>query len=736
MLINAKNQEQEIKGVVKRILSSYPNGNSIVAFESSDIPQAYRNRDYPDNFVAIGSFARVVENQTLLVRGKWTLHNQYGWRLMVSSYEEVIPTSRDAIVDYLASGLFKGIGKKMAESIVDVFGEDTMRVIEEEPHRLEEVKGIAGKRIAGIVASYFETKHIQDLMLAFKPYNIGNSRIVKIYKMYGKDALKKVKENPYRLCEDIDGIGFKTADTFAKVCGIEHDSPFRIRAGIIHVLNEKANSEGHVYLRRDELHKELGKLLVRDDKKVPPEAIDDVIEDMDLKSELVLEGDDIYLAVLYYCERNAGEKIGKMLQVPPRKFTENTDRIIAELESSSGVKYADNQKIAFKMLERSNVLIITGGPGTGKTTIIKDLISIFRRNFPDGTIALAAPTGRAAKRMEEATGHEASTIHRLLEIKSLDDRMYCQRDENNPIEADMIILDECSMIDLRLFHIFLKAVRPETRLVLVGDADQLPSVGAGDVFRDLIKSGKVPTVQLNEIFRQEGTSRVVVNANRVNNGWLNLEYGDDFIYASEDNPDMIPERIKLFYQAELKRGLTPDEIQVLSPFRKRTATGSDSLNAQLQELVNPKADGKAEIMYGSKTFREGDKVMQQRNDYSKLVFNGDIGRITKINEKTEEGQTLDIEMSDGPVLYEREELSDIDLAYASTVHKSQGCEYRTVIIPITMQHYKLLQRNLVYTAITRAREKVILVGQPKALVIAVKNNEVSKRNSKLYERVY
>jgi exodeoxyribonuclease V alpha subunit len=736
MLTNAKNQEHEIKGVVKKILSSYPNGNSIVAFESNDIPQVYRNKDYPDSFVAIGSFAKVAENQTLLVRGKWTLHSQYGWRLMMNSYEEVIPTSSDAIVDYLSSGLFKGIGKKMAESIVNHFGEDTMRIIEEEPERLEEVKGIAGKRIASIVSSYFETKHIQDLMLAFKPYNIGNSRIVKIYKMYGKETLKKVKENPYRLCEDIDGIGFRTADTFAQACGIDYDNPFRIRAGIVHALNESANAQGHVYLRMEELKKALEKLLQRDGKTVPWEAVQNVIEEMDLNLELMLEGNDVYFAALYHCERYAGEKIGKMLAVPPMKFTKNTDKIVSELESSSGVKFADNQKLAFKMLERSNVLVVTGGPGTGKTTIIKGLLNIFQQNFPDSVIALAAPTGRAAKRMEEATGFKSSTIHRLLEIKSMDDRMFCQRDEDNPIEADMIILDECSMIDLRLFCLFLKAVRPETRLVLVGDADQLPSVGAGDVFRDLIKSGKVPTVRLNEIFRQEAVSRVVVNANRINNGWLNLEYGDDFIFATEENPDMIPEKIKQFYQTELDRGLTLDEIQVLSPFRKRTSAGSDNLNAELQALVNPKAPGKAELVFGSKLFREGDKVMQQRNDYSKMVFNGDIGRIEKIHERTEEGQKIEIEMNGEVLVYERDELADIDLAYASTVHKSQGSEYRTVILPVTRQHYMLLQRNLIYTAVTRAKEKVILVGQPKAMIMAVKNNKVSMRNSKLHERIY
>lgn len=735
LLADVKSNKQEMKGVIKRVMASYPDGNSILALRGEDVPDYAKNKMYPEEFVAIGSFARVIENQCVALTGKWTNHARYGWRFMVDSYEEVVPTSKDAIVDYLASGLFKGIGYKTAQNIVDAFGEDTMKIIEEEPDRLEEVKGISSKKVASVVAAYYETKNIKELMLAFKPFHISNKKIIKVYKLYGKNTLKKIKENPYRLCEDVEGIGFATADRFAAACNIAIDNPFRIRAGIIYVLNENASQKGHVYLHVDDLQKQLDELLTRDGQRVYETSMAAVIADMISKKELVLDKEDIYLEVFYNSEKYAGQKVAKMLSTAPRKFTVDTDALIAELEKTQNIKYANNQKIAFLSMERNNVLIITGGPGTGKTTIIKGLINIFQRNFPGSTIALAAPTGRAAKKMEEATGYEAMTMHRLLEMKSIDDRMYCQRNEENPIEADMIILDESSMIDLRLFYLFIKAVQPTTKLVLVGDVDQLPSVGAGDVFRDLIESNKVPTVYLNEIFRQESTSKIIVNADRINKGLLGIELGEEFDFVAEDDPENIPDLVKQVYIEEMEKGYTPDDIQVLSPYRKKTSTGVDNLNKMLQEIINPKADDKEELVYGSKLYRIDDKVMQYRNDYEKMVFNGDTGRIKGIRKDAEGNQLITISMNGNEIEYERDELADIDLAYASTVHKSQGSEYKIVIIPVTTQHYMLLQRNLIYTAVTRAKEKVILIGQSNALVTAIKSVKIKERNSKLNERI-
>lgn len=737
MFANAKQIAlEEIEGTIERIITQFPDGTYVVAVSSDNIPDFVLQQSDYGNFIALGSFARVVEKQRMLLKGKWNNHPRYGWRFMISSYEEVLPKSTDAIIDYLASGLFKGIGRVTAENIVAKFGADTLNIIENEPERLKEVKGIAAKKVQAIVTSYFESKHLQDLMLAFKPYGISNKKLVKIYKKYGKDALKLIRENPYRLCDDFDGIGFLTADAFAKACGIEADNPFRIRAGILYILNENAAGQGHVFLKVNDLEGQLKKLLTRNGENIRTDRIAEVIAEMVGKKELVLEGGDVYLAAFYNCETYIGRKLSRMLTVPPKPFPVDTRGLIAELENKNGIKYADKQKVAFMQFERSNVLIITGGPGTGKTTIIRGILQIFEKNFPDSTIALAAPTGRAAKRMEEATGHEAMTIHRLLEVTPSDDRMYCNRNEDNPIEADLVILDECSMIDLSLFYHFMKAVKPETRLVLVGDVNQLPSVGAGDVFRDLINSRKIPTVYLNEIFRQQNTSKIVINADRINRGQLNLELGPDFEFIQEEDPNNLPGKVKEIYLKELlKNGYSADDIQILTPFRKKTGAGVDSLNKTMQEVINPQAPNKAEIPYGSKTFRVGDKVMQYRNDYGKMVFNGDIGRITKI-EKTEDGSQLITVMIDGnEVIYERDDLADLELAYASTIHKSQGSEYSVVIIPMTMQHYILLQRNLLYTAVTRAKGKVIIVGERRAVICAIRNDLIRARNSKLDQRI-
>lgn len=733
-----KNENVQIVGTVSKILKMDEGKNfAIVVLKSEEIPEFARHTIYKNTFVAVGSFMRAVINQELQLTGKWTKHPQYGWRFSVNEAKELLPeaTSNEALVKYLSSGLFKGIGEKTAKLITERFGSKTLDVIKYSPELLTEIKGISKSKAETISKSYRQYEYLDDLMFMLKPYNVSNKKVIKIYKRYQDKAIELLKENPYRLCKDIDGFGFKTADQIARACNIDFKHIERIKAGIIHVLTEAAKNDGHLFVTRRSLLIRIKKILNTNEGEITKEDIIPILEQMQENEELVIEDTDIYLPIYYECEKYCGFKLSQMIHSIPAKYKLDIDSIISDLEKKNNITYAPKQKDAMRLSGTTNIAVITGGPGTGKTTIIKGIIEVYKRNFPHGRIVLAAPTGRAAKRMEESTGIEAKTIHRILEYKySTDgDRIVCNRNENNPIEADLLIIDEGSMIDMLLMTKLLKAIDLKTKVIFVGDADQLPSVGAGNVFRDLIDSKKVPVVMLNEIFRQANTSKIVINADLINKGQHKLEYSDDFIFIEEDDNERLPEIIKQQVMKEYARCKDINKIQVLSPFRTRTSTGVDNLNQLLQDVINPKKSA-LEIFFGKKTFRVNDKVMQYRNDYNKEVYNGDVGIIKSIDRQDNE-YLATINISDKDIDYIREDFEDLDLAYATTIHKSQGCEYDIVIIPVTTQHYLFLQRNMFYTGVTRAKKKVILIGQKKALAMAVKNNKVETRNSKLKERI-
>lgn len=733
--IKRMGEELVVDGVVEKILwRDEATNTTIASFKGKNIPKFAQNPLYPESFVVIGVFPKLGKGQRLKLKGKWSRDRKGRWSFYTSSYSEIMPNTKETMVEYLSSGLFKGVGKKTARAIVDTFGVESLDVIKNQPSRLMEVKGISLKKAEAISKSYVQSKHLEKLMLALKPFQISTSKIIKINKIYGEKALDRIKENPYILCDDIEGIGFKVADLIARYYKKSPNDDFRIRAAIIHTLNESA-VEGHTYLPYDLLLRKTQQTLQQGEISgyVDKNDIIRVSIDMNNIKDLIIERDhSAYLPIYYASEIAVARKIKMLLEKKPRKFKYDIEACIRELEEKYKIQYAEKQKEAFRTLVTTNLMIITGGPGTGKTTIIKGIIDIFKKNFPGSKILLAAPTGRAAKKMEEITGLKAKTIHRQLEYRpTADGTITCARNENNPLDADMIIIDESSMVDLLLFSTFLKAVDPNTMLIMVGDIDQLPSVGAGSVLKDLIECNKIPVVRLNEIFRQADTSRIIINSSNINNGITELEYGKDFILIKEKDAANIPEIIKKCFLSELARTRDINEIQVLTPFRRKTENGVEQLNKTLQEAINKKDPKKAELNYFT-TFRQYDKVMQVKNNYEKEIFNGDVGIIKDID--VEEGKLL-VEINGEIVEFYKDELSELQLAYATTIHKSQGCEYDTVIIPITMQHKRMLQRNLIYTAITRAKEKVILIGDEAALKYAIRNNKVNNRFSKLKERI-
>jgi exodeoxyribonuclease V alpha subunit len=731
----------ELKAKVKRLIfRNTQNNYAAVSFEilEGEVPQQAFNPMYPDSFVGTGIFMRIAAGQRFALKGKWVFNRKYGWQFQIEEAEEEEPDSRQGVIEYLSSGLFKGIGPKTAEKIVDTFGENTLDVIKNSPEKLSRVSGVSPAKIRQIVEDYKKAECLERLMLSLKPFNISTKKVVAIHQKYGDSAWEIIQKNPYSLCESVKGIGFRTADAIARQCGKSANDDFRIRSCIFHVLNEVAGAEGHVYYPFDLLKERVKKTL--EESEITGEVnINDIVRvciDMNNGEEIIIEQDGaVYLPAYLASEMYIARKLNIQAQTRPRQFIYMVDDTIEELERRFKIRYAEKQKEAFRMLPLTNFMVITGGPGTGKTTIIKGIIELYKKNFPGSKISLCAPTGRAAKRMEETTGIPASTIHRLLEYRPEGEGLVCGRNEFNPINADLIIIDECSMIDTLLFSTFLKAVSPNTTLVMVGDVDQLPSVGAGNVLKDIIDSGKVMVVRLNEIFRQEETSKIVINANKINKGETDLEYGDDFIFIEETDFLMLQETIKKVFRDELyDLNGNINEVQVITPFRKHTSTGVNSLNGVLQEVANPKGTGKNDLRYGGTSFRAHDKVMQYKNNYDKMVFNGDTGLVHRVN-TADSSLVIKYDDQDEDVVYTAEELDEIQLAYATTIHKSQGCEYHTVIIPLTMEHKKMLQRNLIYTGVTRAREKVILVGDKKALNYAIKNNRTTMRFSKLKERL-
>jgi exodeoxyribonuclease V alpha subunit len=705
----------------------------------------------------VGSLPEVSAGECLRLHGAWTQHARYGRQFQVERYATVLPATAAGIEKYLGSGMIKGVGPVTARRIVRRFQLDTLRIIEEEPERLREVLGVGKKRVALIERAWEEQKAIKEVMLFLQGHNVSTSHAVKIYKTYGDASIDVVRNDPYRLAKDIHGIGFLTADKIARELGLAHDSPQRVRAGIAYTLGQMAD-DGHVFAPQGELVYESTRIL-----DVPAalvaEGIDALAADQEVHVEPLRYPDlagqpagplaeerAVYLAPFYYGELGTANRLKTILNVEASRLAfyrdANLDRVFDHLAGAGGVALNEGQRAAVRTALTHKVSVLTGGPGTGKTTAVQTVIRLLEAQ--GYRYALAAPTGRAAKRLAEATGREAKTIHRLLEFKPHKGFRF-QRNEENPLEADMVIVDEASMIDLLLANHLLKAVHPESHLLIVGDADQLPSVGAGNVLKDVIDSGAAAVVRLEEIFRQAAGSLIVYNAHRINRGEMpvfnrtpdGIPATDFFLFPADDAEraadlivDVVQKRIPE------KFGLDPvADIQVLSPLH-RGAAGVGELNRRLQEALNPPAEGKAERRRGGQVFRIGDRVMQVRNNYDKGVFNGDMATVVRVDTV---GQSLTVRIDEAggatDVEYDFSEMDELIHAYAVSVHKSQGSEFRAVVMPVLTQHYVMLQRNLLYTGVTRARELVVLVGNRRAVAIAIRNDKIGERHTALDSRL-
>ncbi len=704
---------QKLRCVVERVTYQNPeNGYSVMKVKV---------KDYSDLVTLVGNLLEVPVGSVLLCEGEWKVDKRYGNQFVAQTWEEVMPATLYGIEKYLGSGLVKGIGPKYAQLIVSKFGLDTIEVIETDIQRLYEVPGIGKKRVEKIQESWEKQKDIKNVMLFLQGYGVSTAYAAKIYRQYGKDSIDTVKGNPYRLADDIWGIGFKTADGIANKMGYENNDPRRCKSGINYTLSELAD-EGHVYAEEEQLVKSAKELLQADE-----EPIRNAMTEMVQAEELKTDGDAIYLPPFYYAEVGTANRLLALLE-------NNTANLfvkpfnIQEISKSSGIVYDEVQIQAIKQAIDSKVMVLTGGPGTGKTTTTQGIIAALKSMGL--RILLAAPTGRASKRMSEATGMEAKTIHRLLEYNPKDGY---KRNDENPLEGDALIVDECSMIDIVLMNNLMKAIPTSMRLILVGDIDQLPSVGAGNVLRDVIDSERIPVIRLTRIFRQAQSSRIVMSAHAINQGrFPDTSNGKetDFFFMQVEEPEMVAENIVKLVKERLPKAYRQpvSNIQVLTPMQ-RGVVGASNLNVSLQSALNP---SQLALNRGGYSFRLNDRVMQLRNNYDKEVFNGDLGYISHVNM---EDRTLQVDFDGKLVEYEVSELDELTLAYATTIHKSQGSEYPIVVMPVLMTHYVMLQRNLIYTGITRAKKICVLLGTKKALSFAIRNMSVLKRNTKLKERL-
>ena len=687
-----------------------------------------------------GTMFSVSIGEMVKLTGQWIRHHKYGDQFKLEACESIMPATAKAIERYLGSGMIKGIGPVMAKRLVSQFGSDTLNVIDKDIQRLHEVPGIAEKRIEMISAAWNEQREMRDIMVFLQGNGVSPAYSVKIYKQYGRESVRTVKENPYRLATDIFGIGFITADTIAERMGIKKSDPVRVEAGILYVLNQLAE-EGNVYYPYSSLVKKCSEILSVDESIIP-DALSCLangkkvfIDSLQNPDSGFRTGSDsaVYLAAFHVSETGIAERLNVLRRFPKQLRLMKVDGMVASAQNELHISFSERQLQAVKSSLDNKLMVLTGGPGTGKTTIIHAILWVARKLSQ--RVMLSAPTGRAAKRMTETTGHEAKTIHRLLEYKPGAESAGFKRNETNPLEADIIIVDEVSMVDTILMYHFLKAVPEKATLILVGDTDQLPSVGPGNVLRDLIDSGVAPVVRLNEIFRQSGMSTIVVNAHRIKNGRMpdtrKVPGNTDFRFVSIEEPERVLEKILSLCTEELPGNYGYDpyrDIQVIAPMHKGTV-GVANLNVSLQNRLNLSKD---EIMCSGRLFRVGDKVLQTRNNYDKDIYNGDIGRIAAIDRETQE---VMVNFEGKIVSYDYSELDELILAYAISVHKSQGSEYPVVIMPVLTQHYLLLQRNLLYTGITRGKKLVILVGTEKALGIAVSNNKQQRRYTLLKERL-
>jgi len=703
---------ETIRFVVERITYQNPeNGYAVLKVNM---------KDYRDLVTVVGTFGDLFVGTVLLCEGYWHEDRKYGRQFKAAKWEEVLPATAYGIEKYLGSGMIRGIGPKYASRIVERFGTDTIDIIDSQPEKLLEIPGIGKERLRRIRESWEQQKEVKNIMIFLQNYGVSTAFATKIFKTYGNDSIRVVRENPFRLADDIWGIGFKTADALAEKMGWQKDDPLRCRSGLFYTLNQ-LSEDGHVYATREQLTQAAAELL-----EVDPAPVEKAVDLAITQADLVEEKDAVYLPAFHHAEKGVADKLLQLLHVPVQMSLPNLD--FDRIQRETGIAYDDIQKMAITTALSQNVVIITGGPGTGKTTITRGILQALQQSRQK--VLLAAPTGRAAKRLSEATGKDAKTIHRLLEFKP---PQGYQRNADHPLEGDVLIVDEASMIDIILMNALLNAIPEEMKLVIIGDTDQLPSVGPGNVLRDMIESDVIPVVRLTRIFRQAQRSRIVMNAHRINEGkFPNISNGrdTDFFFLEQEDPEAAAEEIVNLIENRLPRayGLSPFEIQILTPMQ-RGVIGAAALNTRLQQLLNPQE----QVLHrGGIAFGQRDKVMQIRNNYDKDVYNGDIGTVTKVDL---DERMLYAEFDGRTVSYEVSELNELVLAYATTVHKSQGSEYPIVIMPIMMSHFVMLQRNLIYTGITRAKKIMILVGQKKALAYCIHNLTVDQRNSRLCQRL-
>ena len=729
----------QIRCVVERITyRNEQNGYTIIKT---------RIKGYSELIPVVGNMLDVHVGSVLLVTGEWKIDSKYGRQFTAASWEETLPATVYGIEKYLGSGLIKGVGPKFARKIVALFGAQTLEIIETDAERLIEVPGIGNRRVAMIRESWEKQKEIKNIMLFLQSHDISTGHAARIYKAYGKDSIEVIKENPYRLADDIWGIGFRTADTIAMKLGMEKETYVRCRSGLLYTLNKLAE-DGHCFAFREQLIQKGAELLEIDESllsitldemiRVEDVIIDKVIID-ETTSKVTQETKPlnqvaIYLPPFCFSEIGMARKLYALMKAERKQNVSDSERIITAVQKQSGIRYDDVQLQAIQSAITSKVMVLTGGPGTGKTTTMNSIIKIYQTSGYD--IVLAAPTGRAAKRMTETSGMEAKTIHRLLEYQPAEGYKV---NEENPLHGDVLIVDECSMIDILLMYNLLKAVPEHMTVILIGDVDQLPSIGAGNVLRDIISSDVIPVIKLERIFRQAMNSRIVTNAHKINKGEFpdisntrnNAGGNSDFFFIHDDDPEHALAQIVPLCHKRLPSAyhFNPiDDIQVLTPMR-RGVIGSVSLNKELQNALNPET---RLLYHGGTEYRLHDKVMQLKNNYDKSVFNGDIGSICAVDMEERE---LTVNFDGSQIQYDITELDELTLAYATTIHKAQGSEYPVVVMPVLMTHYVMLQRNLIYTGITRAKKLLVMIGSRKALSVAIRNTQVLSRNTKLSERL-
>ncbi|XZJ32544.1 SF1B family DNA helicase RecD2 [Clostridium perfringens] len=731
---------EALNGIVESIVfKSSDTGYTVIKFRENNIIHT-----------AVGVLPHVKEGQNLKIIGSWVNHSQFGKQFKVEECEEILPTSKDGIEKYLSSGIIQGIGPVTAKKIVNKFGEDTLNILDNNIERLKEIEGIGKKKLETIIESYREQRELKNITIFLQTHGLSVNQCLKIYKKYGASSVDTVKNNPYILCDEISGIGFKTSDKIARSLGIEVDSPFRIQSGIRYVINEFC-ANGHTFMPKDELIKEASNVLTVSGDIIE-ENIKNAALDRKIKLEKVNDKEGVFTIPNYYCELGITNRILTLAISNFQDISVDVEHLILQFEKKNNITFAESQKDAIISAFQNGIEIITGGPGTGKTTIIKCIIEIFETCGLK--VLLGAPTGRAAKRMSESTGKEATTIHRMLDmgVFEKEESVFVTNAEEHSLEADVVIIDEASMIDITLMNALLKSIKVGTRLIIVGDVDQLPSVGAGNVLNDFIESGFTKVVRLKEIFRQGKESMIVVNAHKINKGEMPKlnEKGTDFFFIRNDIQEGILNTIIDLINTRLPKFNSNwdklKSIQVLVPMKKGVL-GVRNLNERIQNVLNPKAPYKKEKEFRSMVFREGDKVMQIKNNYSLKwtriagkgeheglgVFNGDMGFIESIDL---EGKKLSIIFDDERrVIYDFMYLDELDLAYAITIHKSQGSEFPVVIIPAYMGAPLLMNRNLLYTGITRAKEMVVVVGIHKALKYMVDNTRSMERYSSLNWRI-